>query len=77
MRTMLEISKAAGVTQILVTPPLAAHCHPTANPGVLTLGLLGNRGRLTPGTQTSALLSPPPPPPHNSSWRESKLCLFR
>lgn len=77
LRTMLEVSKAAGVTQILITPPLSAHCHPKANPGVLTPGLLGNRGRLTQGTQTSALLSPPPSPPHNSSWRESQLCLFR
>lgn len=77
LRTMLEVSKAAGVTQILITPPLSAYCHPKANPGVLTPGLLGNRGRLTQGTQTSALLSPPPSPPHNSSWRESQLCLFR
>lgn len=77
LRTMLEVSKAAGVTQILITPPQSAHCHPTANPGVLTPGRLGNQGRLTQGTQTSGLLSPPPSPPHNSSWRESKLCLFR
>lgn len=75
-RMLLEVSKTAGMTLFLITH-LSAHCHPTESPIALTPGLLGNWGRLTQGTQTSALHSPPPSPPHNSSWRESKLCLFR